>query len=139
MKSRFAILVAALLGACTPVNMIDRRIEVAAAQFQDVPVPAGFRLVDRHHESHSLQLGPYRYGVYRYVGNVPVPSSVSYILDRMPQHAWALIERSGQGTDAERLVFQRDQYRSEYRVFRQESATQIEVDIRTQVIPVAKG
>ncbi|MEZ5966556.1 MAG: hypothetical protein R3F56_22155 [Planctomycetota bacterium] len=139
MKTRYWTLVAVLGVGCTPVSMIDRRIEVSAGQFQDIPVPAGFRLVDRHHESHSLALGPYRFGTYRYVGSTSVPSSVSYVLERMPQHAWSLVDRSGQGTDAERLVFEREGYRSEYRVFRQDSSTQIEVDLRTHANSIAKS
>lgn len=133
------ILVACVAGACTPANMIDRRIQVSASQFQDIPVPVGFRLVDSRHQSHSLALGPYRYGVFRYVGNTPVGTSVSYVIERMPQHAWTLVERTGQGTDAERLLFERDDYKTEYRVFRQDSSTHIEVDLSTHPRPVAKG
>ena len=120
--------------------MIDRKIEVSAAQFSDIPVPAGFRIVDAHHESHSLALGSsYRFGVYRYLGNTPVETSVTYVLERMPQHAWTLVERHGQGTDAQRMVFQREDYRAEYRIHRQESRTLIDVDVRTQARPIAKG
>jgi hypothetical protein len=139
MIPRVLFLFAVAAAGCTPVSMIDRGIEVSAAQFQDVPVPAGFRLVDRHHESHSLELGPYRYGEFRYVGNAPVVTTVPYVLERMAQHAWALVERVGEGTDSQRLVFERDDYRSEFRVFRQDSRTQIEVDVRTHVSPIAKG
>lgn len=139
MTSRFVLLVPILAVGCTPVSMIDRKVEVSAAQFQDIPVPAGFRLIDRRHESHSLALGPYRFGVYRYIGSSSVVMSVSYVLERMPQHAWALVERAGEGTDGQRLVFERDNYRSEYRVYRQDSHTQIEVDVRTKADSIAKG
>jgi hypothetical protein len=99
--------------------MIDRKIEVSAAQFQDIPVPAGFRIVDRHHESHSLALGQdYRFGLYRYLGSDAVDTAVSYVLERMPQHAWTLTEREGQGTDAQRRVFERLDDRAEYRIRR---------------------
>jgi len=135
MNQRLLSLVAVICGGCTPVSMIERRVDVSAAQFQDIRVPAGFHLIDRHHESHSLSLGPYRFGVFRYVGSTSVAASVSYVLEHMPQHAWSLVERSGQGTDAERLVFERDHYRSEYHLFRQDSATQIEVDVRTRANP----
>lgn len=119
--------------------MIDRKIDISAAQFQDLPIPAGFRIIDRHHESHSLALGRYRFGVYRYLGSAPVDASVGYVLDRMPQHAWALSERDGQGTDAQRLLFERDDHRVEYRIHRQESRTLIDVDVRTHARPIAKG
>ncbi len=139
MTSRLLLPTVLLVCACTPVSMIDRKIEVSAAQFQDVPVPAGFRIIDRHHESHSLSLDKYRFGAYRYLGSGAVDSAVSYALARLPQHAWQLIERDGQGTDAQRLVFEREDYRVEYRVRRQESRTLIDVDIRTHARPIAKG
>lgn len=140
MTPRPLLLVVLVAGACTPVSMIDRKIEVSAAQFQDIPVPAGFRIVDRHHESHSLSLAPrYRFGVYRYLGNPSVDTAASYVLERMPQHAWSLTERDGQGSDAQRMVFQRDDYQAEYRIYRQESRTLIDVDVRTHARALAKG
>lgn len=143
MTTCLPLVVLLLASACTPVSMIDRKIEVSAAQFQDLAVPAGFRIVDRHHESHSLSLGRYRFGVYRYLGSASVDSSVSYVEDRMRQQRWSLIERDGQGTDAQRLIFETQsegvEYRMEYRVRRQESRTLIDVDVRTNAPPIAKG
>jgi hypothetical protein len=37
------------------------------------------------------------------------------------------------------MVFEREDYRVEYRVRRQESRTLIDVDIRTHARPIAKG
>lgn len=140
MTPRLLISVALIASACTPVSMIDRKIEVSAAQFQDIPVPAGFRIIDGRHESHSLALGQgYRFGVYRYMGSSPVEATVSYVLERMPQHAWSLTERDGQGTDAQRMVFQREDYRAEYKIRRQESRTLLDVDVLTHARPITKG
>ncbi|HLU39626.1 MAG TPA: hypothetical protein VK081_09580 [Planctomycetota bacterium] len=139
MSRRVLVLFLACAAACTPVSMIDRKIEVSAAQFQDIPVPAGFRLVDARHESHSLALGEYRFGVFRYVGSGSVDSAASYVMERMPQHAWTLVERHGEGTDSQRIVFERDDYTAEYRVRLEESRTLIDVDVRTHARPIAKG
>ena len=139
MTSRLLLPIVLLASACTPVSMIDRKIEVSAAQYQDVPVPAGFRIIDRQHESHSLSVDRYRFGTFHYLGSSPVDTAVSYVLERMPQHAWSLLERDGQGSDAQRMVFEREDYRVEYRVRRQESRTFIDVDLRTHARPIAKG
>lgn len=127
------------LVACTPVSMLERRVEVSAAQYKDLPIPAEFRLRDGHHESHSLELGRYRFGNFEYSGNPEVQMVVSYVLERMPQHAWNLVDRSGQGTDAETLVFQRDEARAEYRIHRQDSRTHIRIELRTHATPIAQG
>lgn len=133
------VCVSLIASACTPASMLERKVEVSAAQYKDLPVPVEFRLRDSHHESHSLELGRYRFGTFEYRGSAPVTSVVSYVLERMPQHAWNLVERVGQGSDAETLVFQRDEARAEYNVHREDSRTHIKIELRTHASPIAQG
>ncbi len=135
---RLTLALLCALPACTPVSLLERRITVTADQFQDLPVPLGFRLNDRHHESHSLSVGSYRYGSFLYTGRLSVPEVSTYLLERMPQHAWALSSRDGVSTDAQRLVFHRDDYTVDYRIERVESLTRIRVEVRTTAAPIAQ-
>lgn len=135
---RITLALLCALPACTPVSLLERRITVTADQFQDLPVPLGFRLNDRHHESHSLSVGSYRYGSFLYTGRLSVPEVSTYLLERMPQHAWALASRDGVSTESQRLVFQRDDFTADYRIERVESTTRIRVEVRTNVEPLAK-
>lgn len=122
------------LAACTPTRLLDRKIAVSVEQFQDLPVPADFRLREDRHQSHSQRIGSeYRYADLVYAGNEEIDDVVSYVIERMPQHAWKLISRQGETTADQVLTFERDVYNARYRVWRTESATMLSVELRTRL------
>lgn len=130
-RSLLLLLAALAVAACTPVRMLNREIAVSVEQFQDLPVPAAFRLVDDHHESHTLRVGEYRFASLQYRGTAPVDEVVSYLMQRLPQHAWQVVSRTSDSPEQQQVVVERPGYRAHYSVQREESITFIDVELRS--------
>lgn len=108
---------------------------VNAGQFQDVVVPAGLRLVDEAHESHSLQAASWRMGHFLYSGAVRSDDAANYVRQRMPQHNWELVADEVVDPVTTRLRFVRGLYSAEYRFIRQDGRIQMVVDYKTDYTP----
>jgi hypothetical protein len=128
-----------LLFGCTGVPLADRNVGVDSEQFPDLPVPHGLKLQDRHHESHTLSVGLYRYADLLYTGNTPVPDVVAYLVERLPQHSWQLESAEEQGRMAHGLVFCRDDYRVSYRIESRDNRTDVRVELRSSAKPLGQG
>jgi hypothetical protein len=127
------VAVALLLGGCqTPPSSYDDG--VSAVQWDDIPAPLGMRLRERYHESHTKQVGSWRYADLVYAGRLPVAEVSAYLRERMPLHAWQLTEhRADSDAEAEVLRFRRGQYVAECNIVRQpSSATELLIKVRTQ-------
>lgn len=104
---------------------------VSASQFKDVVVPAGLRLLDGAHESHSIEAASWRLGHFVYSGSVPDEEAASYVRQRMPQHNWELVVDERVDENTTKLRFLRGHYAAEYRFIRQDGRTQMVVDYQT--------
>lgn len=92
------------------------------------------RLQDEYHASDSLQIGDYRYANFVYAGGTPLAEASSYMRERMPQHAWQLVDESTDPqNDARRLRFQRGRYRADCHLTRQNARTTMQISVRTEI------
>jgi len=81
----------------------DRSV-TAIPQFEDLPVPPGFRTDARKaNERFVAEAGSFRLGRQVYVGPMGQRETVSYLEERVPHHGWILTERK----DQEEVVFLR--------------------------------
>jgi len=125
------MLVGALAG-CAMQEPADNDLGVAAIQFADIPVPDGLRLSTNRHQSHSYEVGGFRYGDFVYTGRTKPESAVNYMTDRMGTHGWELRD-ARVGLSSTELVFWRRPYEATCRVWQDSSATQMTVNVRTHI------
>lgn len=121
------------LSGCQSQPGDDGDYGVSAVQFQDVVVPDGMALIDKHYESHSREEAGWRYGHYEYKGTPQVSDACSYLLTRMPQHNWQLVSDDQPTENARKLRFQRGRYVADYLVERTEGSTRMVIDYRTEI------
>ena len=105
--------------------------EVDSRQFRDVVVPAGFRLVDRRHESFSGEIATWRLGHYKYSGSSQVDEATAYVKLRMPHHSWQMISNEPVDDTGVRLRFERGIYSADYVFSRRDGMTEMVVDYTT--------
>ncbi|MEQ1631402.1 MAG: hypothetical protein ABL997_03450 [Planctomycetota bacterium] len=130
----FSILLAFGCGACQSVETDHSGdLGTSAVQFQDLAVPAGMKLVERFHESHSREAGGWRYGHFEYVGQTTLQEACSHLLDRMPQHGWAPVVDDASQATVRRLQFKRGSYVVDYRLERIDGETHMVIDYDTKV------
>lgn len=121
---------AAALGGCQS-GANRAAYGVSASQFQDMVVPAGMKLRDGAHESHSRQESNWRVGHFVYEGATSVDEAIGYVRQRMPQHNWTVVEDVTTDEQVSRLRFERGIYTAEYTFQRRDGATHMTVDYRT--------
>ncbi|MCA8951396.1 MAG: hypothetical protein KDE27_17950 [Planctomycetes bacterium] len=124
-----AIAIAAMTGGCS--GMPHGQDGVTAVQFPDMVVPAGLHLVDRAHESHSLEAASWRQGRFVYSGNVRAEDAAAYVRQQMPRHNWELVLDDAVDPNAAKLRYVRGYYAAEYSFSRVEGRTQLVVDYGT--------
>ncbi len=134
MKTR-GMLLSALLGL-TSLSSCASTIPpggygVNAIQFSDVVVPDGMSLRQGEDESYTLEVGNWRSGHLVYGGTAQVTAVSSYVLERMPQHAWELTVEEAPDEQNRRLRFERGDYVAEYNIRRRENLTTMIVDYTT--------
>lgn len=105
---------------------------VRAIQFSDVVVPAGMKLREANEESFTLEVGSWRTGHLVYAGTAMVSVVGTQVLERMPRHAWRLMEDQVLNSQTRQLRFERGQYIAQYTIKRQETLTMMIVDYSTQ-------
>jgi hypothetical protein len=105
---------------------------VSSVQFQDIAIPAGLKLVERFHESHSREVAGWRFGHYEYVGQTTMPEACAHVLERMPQHDWKVVVDDASQANARHLQFKRGAYVVDYRLDRIDGQTQLVVEYDTQ-------
>ena len=111
------------------------RETVTATQFQDVVVPAGLRLIDDSHQSHSVEAAGWRMGHFIYAGPLQRDEAISYVRQRMPQHSWELVADEVVDETTTRLRFVRGHYSAEYKFVRMDGRVQMVVDFQTDYTP----
>src|SRR5262245_50913943 len=79
---------------------------IARAQFEDIPVPEGFKLRTDLLQSYSYQCGSFRQGRLLYEGAPDPAHAASYLRDRIPQHGWTATTDSTEG-GARKLAFRK--------------------------------
>ncbi len=104
---------------------------VNAIQFSDVVVPDGMSLRQGEDESYTLEVGSWRSGHLVYGGTAQVTAVSSYVLERMPQHAWELTADEEPDEQSRRLRFERGDYVAEYNIRRRENLTTMIVEYTT--------
>lgn len=104
---------------------------VSAIQFSDVVVPDGMRLRQGEDESYTLEVGKWRSGHLVYGGTAQLTAVSSYVLERMPQHAWELTADEAPDEQNRRLRFERGDYVAEYNIRRRENLTTMIVEYTT--------
>ncbi len=119
------LLAAACRTGPDPDALVDSR------QFQDVVVPAGFRLKDRAHESFSREEATWRQGHFVYSGLTGIDEAAAYVLQRMPQHSWQVVAEEKPEPDTWRLRCDRGIYSADYVFRRSDGTTEMVVDYAT--------
>lgn len=136
MDSRIASIglavLAAVMTGCATQDAADADHGVAAIQFSDIPVPEGLRLSTSRHQSHSYEVGAFRFGDFVYTGFTEPESAVNYMTDRMPFHGWELRD-ARVGASSTELVFWRRPYEATCRIWQDSAATQMTVNVRTSI------
>ncbi len=82
------------LGACAGTwrdGTTEESSGLTPLQFGDIPCPDGMTLQTGLNESHSIEVGEFRYGDLFYYGSLPVPDIADYMQRSMPRHAWELV------------------------------------------------
>lgn len=135
LRGTFSALLALGLGACSTVDTDNPSgdLGISAVQFQDVAIPAGMKLVERFHESHSREAAGWRYGHFEYVGQTTLPEACNYLLERMPQHRWQPTADEAVEASTRRLQFKRGAYVVDYRFERIDGETHLVIDYDTKV------
>jgi hypothetical protein len=127
------VFLAVVAAGCAGAAASDREpdLGVAAIQFADVPVPAGFHLVGPGHLSHSFEAAGFRYGDFEFTGPMSVSAASTYLKDRMREHGWEL--RGQEAVDrGEELRFARTPYETTCRLWRDDTSTRLKVAVRTK-------
>jgi hypothetical protein len=106
---------------------------VVAAQFSDLPVPKGMRLLQNEHRSHSLQQGDYRFAELWYEGSSPLLDVSTYMQDRMRDHNWEPIAVEAPAPDVQNLKWKRGMYLAECTLSRENALTLMKVTLRTEI------
>lgn len=122
--------ISALFSSCRGTGAYDDG--VSAIQFSDVVVPDGMTLRNNANQSWSQEATGWRRAHYEYHGRNPIPEVCTYVKERMAQHAWILAEEEIARGQA-RLLFRRGKFTAEYQVHREQSATNMVVEYRTEV------
>ena len=131
-----AVLCGCVLAACASsggLHPVPRRADVSSVQFSDIPVPAGMRLKDRFHESHSFQVGDFRYGDFHYYGSLPTAEVADYMARRMELHGWVLSQPPDLAMSRLELRFQRRPHIATCEIWREASETHLKIAVRTEV------
>jgi len=132
-----ALLASALLGGCATEagELSDEDPGVSAIQFADIPVPAGMRLREGRHESHSFQAGDFRYGDFRYMGRVPVDATVAYMSERMKLNRWSQLEPAELIAGKQYMHFARYPYHTSCVIWKEpeENLTRMNIEVRTKL------
>ncbi|HHN74799.1 MAG TPA: hypothetical protein ENK10_06170 [Acidobacteria bacterium] len=123
----FLTLLCAVLAGCR--NSPYARIQSDSRQFQDVVVPAGFRLQDDR--SRSLEESTFRTAEFVYRGDAKVDEAAAYVQRRMPNHSWKMVGEPIVDETGKHLRFQRGIYTAHYRFTRREGSTQMVVEYST--------
>src|SRR5262245_40562622 len=79
---------------------------IARSQFEDIPVPEGFKLRTDLLQSYTYQCGSFRQGRLLYEGAPDPARAASYLRDRVPQHGWTQTTDSTEG-GARKLEFRK--------------------------------
>lgn len=122
-----------MLTSCADVP--QSRDSVSSAQFQDVVVPDGMRLLDDMHQSYSNVASTWRLGHFVYSGLLGSDTAMNYVRQRMPQHNWQLASEETIDATTVKLRFVRAQYVAEYLFVRLEGRLQMVVDYTTDYSP----
>ena len=129
-----SVLLAFGFGACQSVETDHSGdLGTSAVQFQDLAVPAGMKLVERFHESHSREAGGWRYGHFEYIGQTTLQDACAHLLDRMPQHNWQLSTDDASQVAVRHLQFKRGTYVVDYRLERIDGETHMVINYDTKV------
>lgn len=124
-----ALFVSSLLGGCASTAAREG-YGVSATQFQDMVVPAGFRLRDGAHESYSREEVGWRQGHFEYSGTEALESALNYVRQNMPRHSWQIVKDEVL-EGAVHLRFERGVYSADYTFSRREGATHMVVSYET--------
>jgi hypothetical protein len=132
--SRLAPLLCGIMVACASQDgaMVED-LGVSAVQFQDYVVPEGMNIHDRNHESYSREEAGWRFGHFVYTGQTRVDDACSHLLLRMPQHSWRLVTDEQVDPTTRKLRFARGRYVVDYVLKRQDGATEMVIDYKTQI------
>ncbi len=84
-------------GAVGPAASTAR---LTATQFSDIPAPDGYVLERGPKNSYSYQSGEFRVGRLTYRGRSTPTDVRRYFLNRMPDHAWTLVDTADDAGDA---------------------------------------
>ena len=124
---------AAITSACEAPRsgMEASTASVTVTQFADVPVPAGMTLRDSYHQSHSLQLGDYRYGDFVYTGSLGLDTAAAFMLERMARHSWELVGSEKPNSFEQTLRFRRGSYWVECSLRKPDVLTEMRIKVRT--------
>ena len=95
------------------------------------PVPAGMKLQTFGRKSASLEFGDYKYLDLVYEGKLSVEKVTSFLMDRLPDHAYKLEQQEHRGEGQEYLLFRRGRFTSECTIRRTEYLTRLEIRVRT--------
>jgi hypothetical protein len=94
-KSLILITLAILISGCALFSKEDTSSASGILQtqanlkFQDIPVPAGFKLLPQ--DSYSFENSGVRVGVLRYQGKASLEQVLSFYKEQMPMHNWNLL------------------------------------------------
>ncbi|MFH0856137.1 MAG: hypothetical protein V1869_06515 [Candidatus Omnitrophota bacterium] len=61
----------------------------SSLKFSDLPIPAGFRILEK--DSYSFESSGMRVGLLRYRGKATIDQVVSFYKEQMPMYNWALL------------------------------------------------
>ena len=106
---------------------------MVAAQFSDLPVPKGMRLLENEHRSHSIQQGDYRFAELWYEGSSPLLDVSTYMQDRMRDHNWEPLAIDAPAPDVQNLKWKRGIYLAECTLSRENALTLMKLTLRTEI------
>ncbi len=141
MNTKSTILVTALLlvGCAQSAGSYGPHLDsgVSAIQPEDIAVPKGMKLVERHHTSHVRESGSYRYADLTYEGSLRPAQVASYLLKNLPLRNYQLEAKESPDEGQEKLTFCRGPYVLECTIQRQElkQGTRLVYKLRTYLKP----
>jgi hypothetical protein len=111
----------------------DRLVATASPYFVDLPMPAGFKLLDK--ETTDYMTGGLRYAKQVYKGSADPVLVREFFQEQMPLSRWKWVDTENEG-GVQSLRFRKDEERCDIKVTREGRGLFLKTMIRIRISPI---
>jgi hypothetical protein len=99
-------------------------------QFNDIPIPEGYRMQNERLQSYVTEAASYRAGHLYYTGNGRTLDAVSYFEQRMPHHGWTLVDRSTTAEGPSSMIWRKGSTAAKIEIAANSKSGLVDIEIR---------